>query len=174
MSRRDRGRIAASLRLVSALRLAAPSLARNSDLRPRRSRAPSLAGNQFGGQAPGSDAEEREAAYAKVGVRTFPVLDHVEVNGAGAVPLYRALKAALPGDGRPTPFNERGAVAWNYTFFLVGRDGAPAARYEPGADPLDFEGDGEFSCVLGGPVEAENILETNQPINQPTNQPTTH
>jgi hypothetical protein len=55
-------------------------------------------------------------------------------------------------------------VAWNYTFFLVGRDGVPAARFEPGADPLDFEGDGEFSCVLELPVEAKNILETNHSL----------
>lgn len=52
--------------------------------------------NQFGSQAPGTDAEERAAAYAKFGRDDFPVMDHMLVNGPDAHPLYRYLKAAQP------------------------------------------------------------------------------
>lgn len=67
--------------------------------------------------------------------------------GPDAHPLYKFLKAALPDDapGAPSPRPrgaEAGAIAWNYTKFLIGRDGAPLARYKPGFDPLEFEGDG--------------------------------
>ncbi|GBF97775.1 glutathione peroxidase [Raphidocelis subcapitata] len=101
--------------------------------------------NQFGGQAPLSDEEEREVAYRKFGVRTFQIYDHIQVNGPDAHPLYKFLKAALPNDApgsqRPLPGMPPGEITWNYTKFLVGRDGAPLARYKPGFDPLDFEAD---------------------------------
>lgn len=51
--------------------------------------------NQFGGQAPGSDEEERQAALRKFGIE-FPVADKLLVNGPDTHPLYRILKAAQP------------------------------------------------------------------------------
>ncbi len=84
--------------------------------------------NQFGGQEPGSDAEILEFASSTYGV-TFPLFSKIEVNGDGAAELYRWLTAALPkGDGD-------GAVAWNFTKFLVGPDGTALRRWEPTTTP---------------------------------------
>ena len=57
----------------------------------------------------------------------------VEVNGDGAHPLYRWLKAH---DTQPDPAGE---IAWNFGKFLVGKDGAVTARFSPNADPLSDE-----------------------------------
>lgn len=93
--------------------------------------------NQFGGQAPGTDAEERAFAWKKFGVQ-FPVFDHVAVldkatpQWAGPreiSPIYRLLK-----DATPLPPDGGRELPWNYTKFLVGRDGVPLRRYSPG-DP---------------------------------------
>lgn len=63
---------------------------------------------------------------------TFPLFSKVEVNGEGACELYRWLTAALPkADGD-------GAVAWNFTKFLVGRDGSALRRFEPQTTPEDI------------------------------------
>jgi glutathione peroxidase len=87
--------------------------------------------NQFGAQEPGSDAEIAEFGASRYGV-TFPVFSKVEVNGDGACALYRWLTAAVPkNDGD-------GTVAWNFTKFLVGRDGEPLARFEPQTAPEDI------------------------------------
>ena len=87
--------------------------------------------NQFGAQEPGTDAEIAEFATSTYGV-AFPMFSKIEVNGDGACDLYRWLTAALPkADGDP-------AVAWNFTKFLVGRDGTPLRRYEPMTTPEDI------------------------------------
>ena len=112
--------------------------------------------NQFGGQAPGTDEEEREAAIAKFGI-DFPVVDHVLVNGPDTHPAYRIMKAAQPvgvpasapqatGYGR-----EPGALLWNYTKFLIDRTGAPVKRFKPAFDPLGMEGDVRLA-LAGRPV----------------------
>lgn len=85
--------------------------------------------NQFGGQAPGSSDEEREFAYSKFGFQ-FPVFDKIDVKGAATHPLYAFLKKRQTGE-----------IEWNYTKFLVDRNGIPIRRYKPIADPKNFESD---------------------------------
>ena len=80
--------------------------------------------NQFGGQEPGDAAQIGAFCSRDYGV-TFPMFDKVEVNGAGAHPLYRWLTRAAPG----LLGTER--IKWNFTKFLVGRDGRVVKRYAP-------------------------------------------
>lgn len=84
--------------------------------------------NDFGGQEPGTNAEIKEFCTSKYNV-TFPILDKVHVKGPEQTPLYAALtgpSAKFPGD-----------VKWNFGKFLIGRDGAVIARFEPGVKPED-------------------------------------
>lgn len=84
--------------------------------------------NQFAGQEPGSDAEVQEFCSVRYGV-TFPLFSKIEVNGPGRHPLY----AWLSGEGAgPEP---AGDVRWNFTKFLVGRDGRVVARFAPQTGP---------------------------------------
>jgi glutathione peroxidase len=87
--------------------------------------------NQFGAQEPGTDAEILEFATSNYDVN-FPLFSKIEVNGDGACDLYKFLTAAQPkDDGSPD-------VAWNFTKFLVGRDGSVLRRYEPMTSPEDI------------------------------------
>jgi glutathione peroxidase len=90
--------------------------------------------NQFGGQEPGTEAEILEFATSTYGV-TFPMFAKIEVNGDGAAPLYDWLKGSAPGDG------DSPDIAWNFTKFLVGRDGSVLARYEPPVTPEEIAAD---------------------------------
>ena len=76
--------------------------------------------NQFGGQEPGTDAEIKQFCSSKYNV-TFPMFDKIEVNGASRHPLYVMLA------GRESPF--AGDIGWNFTKFLIGRDGKILNRY---------------------------------------------
>ena len=78
--------------------------------------------NQFLWQEPGTAAEIGEFCSSKYGV-TFPVFGKLNVNGSGAHPLYRHLKRARRGA------LGTGWVKWNFTKFLVGRDGAVVGRF---------------------------------------------
>ncbi len=90
--------------------------------------------NQFGKQEPGS-AEEIEA-FCKVNYGlSFPVMGKVEVNGRGAIPLYRWLKHEAPG------LLGTEAIKWNFTKFLIGRDGRVVRRYGPRDRPEAMAGD---------------------------------
>ena len=84
--------------------------------------------NQFGGQEPGEAAEIAAFCTTKFDVR-FPMFAKIEVNGANAHPLYRWLKSAAKG-----LFGSE-AIKWNFTKFLVDRDGRAVARYAPNATP---------------------------------------
>jgi glutathione peroxidase len=84
--------------------------------------------NQFGHQEPGNADEIASFCDLKFGV-SFPLMAKVEVNGDGATPLYRWLKAEAPG-----LFGSQG-IKWNFTKFLVGRDGKVVRRYPPTAKP---------------------------------------
>ncbi len=87
--------------------------------------------NQFGTQEPGTDAEIAEFVSSKYGI-DFPMFSKIEVNGDGACDLYSWLTAALPKeDGTPD-------IAWNFTKFLVGRDGVPLQRFEPMTSPEEI------------------------------------
>ncbi len=90
--------------------------------------------NQFGNQEPGTDAEILEFATSNYGV-TFPMFAKIEVNGDGAAPLYRFLRAEQPGDG------DTSDIAWNFTKFLVARDGTVVKRYEPMVAPEEIAAD---------------------------------
>ena len=87
--------------------------------------------NQFF-QEPG-DAVAVGACPLRYGV-SFPVFAKVEVNGTGAHPLYRFLKAAKPG------LFGTGAIKWNFTKFLVDRSGAVVARFAPMVKPAGIAG----------------------------------
>ncbi len=80
--------------------------------------------NQFGRQDPGSDAEIAAFCQQNYGV-TFQMMRKIEVNGEGAHPLYRWLCAEAPG------LLGSKAIKWNFTKFLVGRDGQVIQRYAP-------------------------------------------
>ena len=90
--------------------------------------------NQFGAQEPG-DAEAIDS-FCKLnfGV-SFPLMAKVEVNGSGATPLYHWLKKEAPG------LMGSKSIKWNFTKFLIGRDGKVVRRYAPTDKPEDIEKD---------------------------------
>ncbi len=89
--------------------------------------------NQFGGQAPGSGEEIHEFCVSRYALG-FPQFEKVNVNGEQASPLFVYLKDALPGiAGR--------GIKWNFTKFLIGRDGTPLKRYAPQTTPEQIEAD---------------------------------
>jgi glutathione peroxidase len=88
--------------------------------------------NQFGAQEPGTEAEIGAFCQANYGV-TFPMFAKIDVNGAGAHPLYQFLKH----EKRGLFFSE--AIKWNFTKFLVDRDGEVVGRYAPTVKPEDLE-----------------------------------
>ncbi|MFN3738584.1 glutathione peroxidase [Hydrogenophaga sp.] len=80
--------------------------------------------NQFGHQDPGSNDEIATFCQRNYGV-SFPMMAKIDVNGAGAHPLYQWLTAEAPG------ILGSKAIKWNFTKFLVGRDGRVLKRYAP-------------------------------------------
>ncbi len=109
--------------------------------------------NQFKEQEPASDAEIQAFCKATYDV-TFPVFAKVEVNGPGADPLYRHLREEAPGDFGPQYGDFYQAISkirpeaegtdevkWNFTKFLVDRNGGVVKRYEPSVSPADIETD---------------------------------
>jgi glutathione peroxidase len=96
--------------------------------------------NQFGGQEPGSEDEIAAFCETSFGV-TFPMFAKVDVNGDEADPLFTWLKeekGGLLGD----------RIKWNFTKFLVGRDGQVRERYAPRTDPADIAPDVEAALLL--------------------------
>ncbi len=87
--------------------------------------------DQFGHQEPGAEDEIRTFCSLTYDV-TFPMLAKLEVNGAGAHPLYRFLKPKKRG---PLGIAR---IQWNFTKFLVGRDGTVLKRYAPSVAPRDI------------------------------------
>ena len=84
--------------------------------------------DQFGNQEPGDEAQIRQFCDNNYQV-SFPMFAKLEVNGGGAHPLYQFLKAARPG------LLSTEAIKWNFTKFLVGRDGSVLRRYAPADKP---------------------------------------
>ena len=80
--------------------------------------------NQFGSQDPGSNGEIATFCQRNFGV-TFPMMGKIDVNGADAHPLYQWLAAEAPG------LLGSKAIKWNFTKFLVGKDGTVLKRYAP-------------------------------------------
>ncbi len=87
--------------------------------------------NQFGGQEPGTEKEIATFCETSFGV-SFPLFSKVEVNGPGADPLWKHLKASAPG------LLGSEAIKWNFTKFLVGRDGKVLERFAPTTSPEDL------------------------------------
>jgi glutathione peroxidase len=109
--------------------------------------------NQFKEQEPGTDAEIQAFCKTSYDV-TFPVFAKIDVNGPDANPLYAYLRAEAPGDFGPQYGDFYTAISnirpgsdgtdevkWNFTKFLVGRDGAVIKRYEPPVSPSDIKAD---------------------------------
>ncbi len=89
--------------------------------------------DQFGHQAPGTDDEIHEFCTAKYHT-TFDQFKKIEVNGDKAIPLYDFLKQQAPGKlGK--------GIKWNFTKFLVDKNGKVISRYAPTTDPMDIEAD---------------------------------
>ena len=96
--------------------------------------------NQFGAQDPGADSEIASFCQVNYGV-TFPMMAKIDVNGPGADPLYQWLAAEAPG------LLGTKAIKWNFTKFLVGRDGSVLKRYAPTDTPESLAGD--IEAALG-------------------------
>ena len=89
--------------------------------------------NQFGKQEPGGVDEIEQTCHINYGV-SFPMFEKVDVNGAAAPPVFRYLKQELPG-----VLGSR--IKWNFTKFLIGRDGKPLKRFAPFTTPEKMEND---------------------------------
>ena len=89
--------------------------------------------NQFGGQEPGGEAEIAAFCSTRFGV-DFPMFAKVEVNGDGAHPLWKALKKDAPG------LLGSEAIKWNFTKFLVDRQGHVVERFAPATKPEAIAG----------------------------------
>jgi len=100
--------------------------------------------DQFGQQEPGDEAAIGEFCSTNYGV-TFPMFAKIEVNGPNAHPLYQYLKAEQKG------ILGSEAIKWNFTKFLVGRDGTVLARYASAATPEQIEPD-IVPLLAGAPV----------------------
>lgn len=90
--------------------------------------------NQFGSQDPGSESEIASFCQLNYGV-SFPMMSKVDVNGSNAHPLYKWLTEEAPG------ILGTKAIKWNFTKFLIGRDGQVIKRYAPTDKPKDLAGD---------------------------------
>ncbi|WP_295905818.1 glutathione peroxidase [uncultured Bdellovibrio sp.] len=90
--------------------------------------------NQFGAQEPGNNAEIQEFCQLNYGVK-FPVMAKVDVNGDNADPLYQWLKESAPG------LLGTEMIKWNFTKFLVGRNGKVLKRYAPQEEPKNIADD---------------------------------
>ena len=87
--------------------------------------------NQFGGQEPGTADEIASFCELNFGV-TFPLMEKIKVNGKEADPLYVFLKERAPGD-------MTSAIKWNFTKFLVSRDGGNITRHASAVTPESLE-----------------------------------
>jgi len=110
--------------------------------------------NQFGGQAPGSDDEIHEFCTVHFNTK-FPQMKKSEVNGANALPLYVFLKSQKAFEGFPPhkltgvlekmlgekdpDFMKKPDIKWNFTKFIIDRQGNVVARFEPTADMAKVE-----------------------------------
>jgi glutathione peroxidase len=110
--------------------------------------------NQFAGQTPGTDDEIHEFCQLKYNTK-FPQMKKSDVNGENELPLYTYLKEqkGFEGFGKGTMamkmnallmtedknFKKNSKIKWNFTKFVVDRDGNVVARFEPTADMADVE-----------------------------------
>jgi glutathione peroxidase len=95
--------------------------------------------DQFGNQEPGSEDEIAGFCQKNYGV-SFPMFVKIDVNGAAAHPLFEWLKDEQGG-------LLGGRIKWNFTKFLIGRDGTPIARFAPQTEPAELVDD--IEAALG-------------------------
>jgi glutathione peroxidase len=91
--------------------------------------------NQFGGQEPGARGEIEAFCAENYGI-SFPMFEKIEVNGADAHPLFRYLKERRPG---LLGLIGASGIKWNFTKFLVDRNGSVVGRYGPSTAPKALE-----------------------------------
>ena len=96
--------------------------------------------NQFGGQEPGTEADITSFCELNCGVN-FPMFAKIDVKGDKAHPLYTYMTEQAPG------LLGMKAVKWNFTKFLIGKDGKVVGRFAPQTKPVDLEV--EIEKVLG-------------------------
>ena len=96
--------------------------------------------NQFGSQDPGSNVEIGAFCQKNYGV-SFPMMEKIDVNGSQAHPLYRWLTAEAP------VLLGTKAIKWNFTKFLVGKDGQVLKRYAPTDTPKSLGPDIEAALA---------------------------
>ncbi len=96
--------------------------------------------NQFGAQDSGSNGEIAEFCQLNYGV-SFPMMEKIDVNGSGAHPLFQWLTAEAPG------LLGSKAIKWNFTKFLVGKDGSVIKRYAPTDTPASMARDIEAALA---------------------------
>lgn len=97
--------------------------------------------NQFGNQDPGTNEEIHEFCQTNYGV-TFPMFSKIEVNGENEHPLYTYLKSSVPD-------TEAADISWNFTKFLIGKEGKTIGRYAPKVEPDKLENDIRLALQIG-------------------------
>ncbi|MBC7458025.1 MAG: glutathione peroxidase [Bdellovibrionaceae bacterium] len=90
--------------------------------------------NQFGAQEPGNESEIQQFCSLTYDV-SFPIMSKINVNGSDSAPIYDFLKSSAPG------FLGTKIIKWNFTKFLVGKDGQVIKRYAPNTEPADIAAD---------------------------------
>ena len=95
--------------------------------------------DQFGHQEPGDEAAIKQFCSLTYDV-SFPMFAKIDVNGAGAHPLYSWLRSRLSTAGG-------GDIEWNFTKFLIDRDGRPMKRYGPSTEPAQLAPDIEAAIA---------------------------
>jgi len=88
--------------------------------------------NQFGSQEPGTEDQIEEFCRLNYGV-SFPMFAKIEVNGKNSHPLYQLLKKERPG------IAGSGSIKWNFTKFLINREGEVVQRFAPSKKPLSIK-----------------------------------
>ena len=98
--------------------------------------------NQFGGQAPGTDDEIHEFCTMHFNT-TFPQMKKADVNGENELPLYTYLKSQKGfegvGEHKYPDWDKKPDIKWNFTKFIIDREGRVVARFEPTADMAEVE-----------------------------------
>ena len=88
--------------------------------------------NQFAFQEPGNNKDIKKFCDSKYGI-TFKIFNKINVNGSKEDPFYTFLKEKKPGVGGTKP------IKWNFTKFLINRDGEVMSRFSPQVEPMDIE-----------------------------------
>ena len=88
--------------------------------------------NQFAFQEPGNNRDIKKFCDSKYGI-TFKIFNKINVNGSKEDPFYAFLKEARPGVGGTKP------IKWNFTKFLISKDGEVVNRFSPQVEPMDIE-----------------------------------